>query len=344
HGRRREALKEPTVDEKEQNRQRVEKYCALNSSVMDLRSKSVFSTDALNQTRRLLELNTELHTVWNYRRQVFMQLDIWQDPEERQRVLEEELRFLMEIIMKNIKSYWMWNHRVWALSSLPRPEWQRELKLVAKLLAVDARNYHGWDYRRFVVARLKETVVDERVVDEQEFAFTTEQIKRDCANHSAWHNRSKLLPAVLSSTSEAAQASMLEEETKLILNAIYTDPDDQNAWLYYEWLVSMQPSDTSRLILLRNKVTAIRELLELEEDSKRPLIELVIALTAIDCMRPELVTNSEKQECLETLSVLQCIDAYRVGRYSDMNRILAQRWGLAANSSTTKPGLAVVEP
>ncbi|KAJ2822354.1 Rab geranylgeranyltransferase [Coemansia furcata] len=318
HGRRREALKEPSVDEKEQNRQRVEKYCALNTSVMNLRAQSVFTTTALDQTKRLLELNTELHTVWNYRRQIFTHLDAWHDTAQRQGMLDAELGFLFEIIRKNIKSYWMWNHRVWTLNSMPKADWQKELALVAQLLSLDARNFHGWDYRRFVVSRLDD-------MDVEEFTYTTEQINRDCANHSAWHNRSKLLPAVLARSDRAAE--MMKTERDLILNAVYTDPDDQNAWLYHEWLVSIQPSDEDRCRMLRDKVAAIRELLELEDDEagcKRPLIELVDALAAID--RLEGVADDEKKECLETLHKLKTIDTYHVGRYSDMIHMLGQRW------------------
>ncbi|KAJ2737287.1 Rab geranylgeranyltransferase [Coemansia sp. BCRC 34962] len=321
HGRRRQALREPSVNEKEQNRQRVEKYCALNTSVMNLRAQSVFTTPALDLTKRLLELNTELHTVWNYRRAILTHLDAWQDPAERQRVLESELDFLFEIIRKNVKSYWMWNHRVWTLNSMPQADWRKELALVARLLDLDARNFHGWDYRRFVVSHMEDMHV-------AEFAFTTEQINRDCANHSAWHNRSKLLPGVLAKSGNAAE--MLRNEQGLVLNAIYTDPDDQNAWLYHEWLVGIQTSDEDRCRMLRDKVAAIRELLELEDgddaSSKRPLIELVGALAAIDKL--EAVTGEEKSECLDTLHTLKNIDGGHVGRYSDMIQMLGKRWEL----------------
>ncbi|KAJ1845749.1 Rab geranylgeranyltransferase, partial [Coemansia sp. RSA 2703] len=250
---RRELVREPTVDEKAQSKQRVDKYCALNTHVMELRSSNVYSEDALSTTRRLLELNTELHTIWNYRRQILVHLDGWKSEDGRQVILEQELAFLLEIIMKNIKSYWMWNHRVWALSQLPSPSWDRELKLVAKLLAVDARNFHGWDYRRFVVSKVKEAADDPVAVDVSEFAFTLEQINKDFANHSAWHNRSKLLPSVLQRCTDDERKKMMDDEIELIINAIYTDPEDQNAWLYHEWLLDIQPSRKEKCALLRDK-------------------------------------------------------------------------------------------
>ncbi|KAJ2548957.1 Rab geranylgeranyltransferase [Coemansia sp. RSA 1933] len=327
HGRRRQAVKEPTIDEKEQSKQRVEGYCALNDVVMQNRAQGVYTHKALEQTQRLLELNTELHTVWNYRREIFARLDEWQDAEKRQVMLEKELAFLLEIILKNIKSYWMWFHRVWTLTSLPTPAWERELALVAKMLAHDARNYHGWDYRRFVVARLKESLDSEPqrdAVDASEFAFTTEQINKDCANHSAWHNRSKLLPDIM--RKDDGSGGVLKREFDLILNAIYTDPDDQNGWLYYDWLLDIQTDVEEKQKLLHDKVAAIRELLDLEEDSKRPMIELVETLVVLDKMAPGSVGSAEKRECLDALLKLEQIDTYHIGRYKDMSARLNKCW------------------
>ncbi|KAJ2372369.1 Rab geranylgeranyltransferase [Coemansia sp. RSA 2607] len=326
HGRRRELVREPTVDEKAQSKQRVDKYCALNTHVMELRSSNVYSEDALSTTRRLLELNTELHTIWNYRRQILVHLDGWKSEDGRQVILEQELAFLLEIIMKNIKSYWMWNHRVWALSQLPSPSWDRELKLVAKLLAVDARNFHGWDYRRFVVSKVKEAADDPVAVDVSEFAFTLEQINKDFANHSAWHNRSKLLPSVLQRCTDDERKKMMDDEIELIINAIYTDPEDQNAWLYHEWLLDIQPSRKEKCALLRDKVSKIRELLEIEDDSKRPLIELVETLVALDGLEPGSVTDAEKTECFDTLTRLKVLDSYHINKYIDTESMLCKRW------------------
>ncbi|KAJ2847912.1 Rab geranylgeranyltransferase, partial [Coemansia erecta] len=332
HGRRRQAAKEPTVNEKEQSRQRVEKYCALNDLVMQNKAQSVCTREALEATQRLLEHNTELHTVWNYRREIIVRLDEWQDAKKRQALLERELAFLLEILVKNIKSYWMWFHRMWALRLLPTPAWEQELVLVAKLLSHDARNYHGWDYRRFVVAQLKESLDSEAQrdeVDANEFAFTAEQINKDCANHSAWHNRSKLLPAIMRKAESGdgqGQKELLKKEFDMILNAIYTDPDDQNGWLYYDWLLDIQKDEHEKQKLLRDKVAAIRELLDLEEDSKRPMIELVEALAALEKIAPDSVGSKEKDECLATLQKLEKIDTYHVGRYKDISYNLSKRW------------------
>ncbi|KAJ2777620.1 Rab geranylgeranyltransferase [Coemansia javaensis] len=326
------AAGEPTAEEREQARRRVEQYRALSARVDALRRRGEASHAALDATRELLEQNTELHTVWGYRRRAFAGLAEWQDPERRQQLLEAELEFMQRMIRRNVKSYWMWGHRVWVLEALPRPRWAHELALAAKLLAVDARNYHGWNYRRFVVARLRAAAPDGgRAVDESEFAFTTEQITRDCANHAAWHNRSRLLPAILAARDPPARAAALAAEDALVLNAIYTDPDDQNAWLYCEWLLDIQPDDQARCRLLRARVAAIRELLDLDEACRRPLAELAAALVELDRLDPGAVAAAERAECMRVLERLAA-DPLQAGRFRDQRAALGRQWGVAAQT------------
>ncbi|ORX68358.1 protein prenylyltransferase [Linderina pennispora] len=307
----------------EESRQKVASYCALNNNVFSSKAASVFTHETLDLTTRLLKDNTELHTIWNYRRDIFTHLPEWTDLGTRQTMLEGELQFLLELIKSNIKSYWMWNQRVWALTELPKPNWELELGLVAKLLALDARNYHGWDYRRYVVSMMKKSGADPSTVDHNEFVFTTDQINRDCANRSAWHNRSKLLPAELERSED--REGVLATEMSMIMNAIYTDPEDQNAWLYHEWLLDIQESDGDRNRLLRDKIAAIRELLELEE-SKRPLIELVDAFVALDMLDAQAVTGEEKRECMDILERLKSMDSYHRRRYQDLETQLRRQW------------------
>ncbi len=113
--------------------------------------------------------------------------------------------------MKNSKSYWIWNHRRWAVlllapESPPVPSspadsvLQRELSLCSQLLKADERNcffsiepshtsVHCWGYRMFVVSRL-------RVDPSSELEYTTQKINQNFSNYSAWHYRSAYLTSV----------------------------------------------------------------------------------------------------------------------------------------------------
>lgn len=115
------------------------------------------------------------------------------------------------------------------------------------MLARDARNFHGWGYRRLVVQRLesrelnvlaeggeeqgegkgeKEEVTREvkrerkvggETRTKQELDYATRMVNSNLSNFSAWHNRSKLLPLELSES----QAS--NEERLKVLDSGMTD-------------------------------------------------------------------------------------------------------------------------
>jgi len=135
--------------------------------------------------------------------------------------LKEELTLLLPLLSSFPKCYWIWNHRRWTLQRateiLPSDKagvfWQEELGLVGLMLRRDVRNFHGWMYRRFVISSIesprRENVSGDGVENpstcntslvEQEFEYTTKMVQGvgGMSNYSAWHNRSKLIPRLLS--------------------------------------------------------------------------------------------------------------------------------------------------
>ena len=79
----------------------------------------------------------------------------------------------------------------------------------------------------------------DKVLDraQTEFDFTTNKIHKNFSNYSAWHNRSTLLGKFAEAMTEEEKASIVDNEFDLVRNAIYTDPEDQSAWLYDLWLI-----------------------------------------------------------------------------------------------------------
>lgn len=129
--------------------------------------------------------------------------------------MTSDLRFLVPLLRKFPKCYWVWNHRLWILQQstihlsgvTALRLWREELGLVNKMLSLDGRNFHGWGYRRTVIAALESnghihgnsgtTNTVGRSLVEEEFTYTTKMIETDLSNFSAWHNRSKLIPRLL---------------------------------------------------------------------------------------------------------------------------------------------------
>ncbi len=147
-----------------------------------------------------------------------------QRPEADIELISNDLDFLVPLLRKYPKCYWIWNYRLWLLGEasrrLPVPDslklWQRELDLVGKMLGLDNRNFHGWRYRRVVILGLESNYlkVQEKAksLTVDEFDYATRMIKSNLSNFSAWHARSQLIPRLL----DERQASHFERE--LFLN------------------------------------------------------------------------------------------------------------------------------
>ncbi|KAJ3339718.1 hypothetical protein HDU93_007834 [Gonapodya sp. JEL0774] len=167
----------------------------------------------------------------------------WQrSPDTVQSRLKSELRLLEDLLKTFPKSYWLWNHRQWVLQTLPEPEKEilRDLKLVEAMLDLDSRNFHGWDYRRYLVAFRAPGITDGVSHPKKEFEYTTKKINQNFSNYSAWHYRSTVLPNSFAPSEIPAQ---LHTEFELVRSAIYTDPQDQSAWLYQRWLLGARKHD-----------------------------------------------------------------------------------------------------
>ena len=144
----------------------------------------MFNQEIFNQTTKILNINLEFYTVWNYRKNAIPVIF----KEELMDKFKEELNFTFSCLLKNPKSYWVWNHRRWILEYLNSIEfWEKELKNVGKMLDMDVRNFHAWDYRRFILQKLPDYPLI------KEWEYSTSKICQNFSNFSAWHYRSTLL-------------------------------------------------------------------------------------------------------------------------------------------------------
>lgn len=99
-------------------------------------------------TTRILSWNPDFYTIWNIRRLILIRGILNKGSPlsdeaaclENRKIYVQELGLFMQLIRKNPKSYWLWNHRRWCLETMPDPDWNAELALVDKLLTMDARN------------------------------------------------------------------------------------------------------------------------------------------------------------------------------------------------------------
>ncbi|KAF9139476.1 Rab geranylgeranyltransferase, partial [Linnemannia schmuckeri] len=244
HGRKKEQAESPEVLKAREEKEAVlvREYLALKDSLKELIESNKRDNDALKVTTALLRKSPDYYTIWNVRRTILKEgfLDN-ADDETANKIYTGELEFVQENLKLNPKSYWMWNHRRWCLESMSQPRWDKELAMVGKFLEMDARNFHGWDYRRYIIRQLdlKDKEAKDKVLEraQSEFDFTTTKIHQNFSNYSAWHNRSTLLGKLAEDLSAEEREATVDNEFDLVKNAIYTDPEDQSAWLYELWLI-----------------------------------------------------------------------------------------------------------
>lgn len=338
-----------------------------------------FANTTFQQISSLLQQNPEYYTVWNHRRRLLQ--DVFQkelasgnnavsetaQPEapgssEQQQptltlaqqeiamLVKEDLTFLIPLIKQYPKCYWIWNHRSWLLATatthLPAQTalqlWQGELALDSKMLALDSRNFHAWDYRRRIVSEI-ERIGGESLV-EKEFGYTEKMIQSNLSNFSAWHNRSMLIPRVLEERNASAESrkELFDKEVEMITTALYTDPYDQSLWSYHQYLMStldegapvnraeytqtrktafLEPvTDGERVRYLEQEIESVKEMLDGAEDCKY----IYQALLEYSRRRLELGGDVDVEDTRKAmagwLEELRKLDPLREGRWRDMER------------------------
>lgn len=227
---------------------------ALQDDAIRRRREKVYDATSMAVTARLLEINPEVLTAWNFRREAIAAFererrgapsDATEDHEPLCGVsarakpnvdarevgnLADELALTERCLRKHPKSYPTWHHRKWCVARAARGEdseseqvsslLETELSMSKSLLDLDDRNFHGWGYRRFVVALMsargggsnakRQYSVGEGVFEIStasalsELRYSEEKIERNFSNYSAWHHRAACLPRAFSVSSSVA--------------------------------------------------------------------------------------------------------------------------------------------
>ncbi|OBZ75732.1 Geranylgeranyl transferase type-2 subunit alpha [Grifola frondosa] len=311
---------------KKREQAKLNEYLALTEEVLTKKKSKEWSKDAFALTTRLLHINPEFYTVWNYRRNILLHgIFPYSTAEEINEFLTDDLSLTTSFLKQHPKVYWIWNHRQWCLQEVPdgpteadpdgwrKANWNKELFVVEKMLEADARNFLAWNYRRNVLASMPN-----KLPEQAELAYTTRKIEANFSNFSAWHQRSKVL-ATLWNAGKLDPEKSKEEEFELVKNAMYTDPNDQSVWIYHRWLVGTGRDHA----IVNREIVAIQELLDEQPDSKWCMESLVFYKRLLLRNHPATIESSQREairsECMDLLRRLQIIDPERKQRYIDLS-------------------------
>lgn len=286
-------------------------------------------------SEEILASNGDVQTLWNYRRNCLLAFEnSFCQPSAEEGAANEaedklakyyvnEMNLTEVCLKKNPKSYGSWYHRQWCLIRVndkhvamatkhKQLSWTSELALCNQFLNADERNFHCWRHRSFVNKYGALPLMDE-------LKFTYEKICSNFSNYSSWHYRSKLIESLYQSNQ--IDSKIFLEELQLMENAVFTDPNDQSAWIYQKWLLlEYQRSDIRSPELdarMQEHLNNIQELSRLENDnSKWCLLSLVELMSLIDLKKYEPVI----MEYLDKLA--DQVDTYRKNFYLDYKKKL----------------------
>jgi len=103
-----------------------------------------------------------------------------------------------------------------------------------------------------------------------------------------------------------------------VMQAMYTMPSDQSAWLYHRWLMA-QTKDPE---VVKREIKLIQELLDEEPDSKWCLESLVQYTLLLHRLSPASFSTDPKATVYPLLDRLIKNDPMRKGRYEDVRKQL----------------------
>jgi geranylgeranyl transferase type-2 subunit alpha len=291
----------------------------------------------------LLSSNGDLQTLWNYRKNTILayENDDQFDQDQMTKLYLNELSLTEICLKKNPKSYGTWYHRQWCLlrankmglaQKNPLLGWENELKLCDLFLNADERNFHCWKHRYFVIENGQLSKLSE-------LEFTYEKICSNFSNYSSWHYRSKLIEQLY--YEDQISQEIFKKELELIENAIFTDPNDQSAWIYEKWfLIEHQRSFVKELKVDLDE-RLIRFKLAKEINLAKDLKQLRINNLVLD-FKPEfekveevwharLVTACSDFSCMKSSYHVRVELLIRNAEFCCSNEFLLQRLNADAN-------------
>ncbi|KAH9836195.1 protein prenylyltransferase [Rhodofomes roseus] len=180
------------------------------------------SPRVLALTWNIINMNPAHYSAWQYRYKTLLAMGA---------DLEAELRLMDDFAVTNMKTYQVWHHRRLLLTALRSPAAAAaELAFTARVLAGDAKNYHTWSYRQWLLVHFNDD--DEGGLWAGERAWVEELLEKDVRNNSAWHHRFLVVWASGVRRGDEDREAVGRTESAFAKDKIALAPNNPSAWNY----------------------------------------------------------------------------------------------------------------
>eukprot|EP01129_Flabellula_baltica_P010547 TRINITY_DN4471_c0_g1_i2.p1 TRINITY_DN4471_c0_g1~~TRINITY_DN4471_c0_g1_i2.p1 ORF type:complete len:235 (-),score=56.41 TRINITY_DN4471_c0_g1_i2:259-963(-) len=175
-----------------------------------------YSERALALTEEVVDLNPGNYTAWYYRRLILQALGGW----------KEEHALIKEFVEDNLKNYQVWYHLQCVVEALQDPS--GELEFIASVFekSNDAKNYHAWTYRQWLLVKFD--------LWENELDFIDKLLTEDVRNNSAWNQRW----FVIENTTDFG-IDTIRSEFNYTIQKILKAPNNLSPWNYLRGFCSL---------------------------------------------------------------------------------------------------------
>jgi hypothetical protein len=269
---------------------KASQWHTLSNELLRRRQQQDTSSTTLALIDKLLTVNPDPLYLWNHRREIFSK-----KPEAFD--YSTELILTQTALQNNPKAYGPWFHRKWVLQQLFLREnnndnveqdvdidftsvLEEERALIAQLLTADERNFHGWNYRRFLVS----------------CQLALEQTDGSIPNGSWWNNTLKEDAEIIESFSLMG-AQIAASDSTSSSRQIMAPPLNYPDVLQQEWNYSLDKivsnfSNASALYFRSQLLPLLVALKDQDEEEDDDDDDHSFALHRIIPMELELVENA----------------------------------------------------
>jgi len=216
------------------------------------------SERVLDLTEHIIRQNPAHYSAWQYRYKTLLAL---KSP------LDLELRLMDELAVKHLKTYQVWHHRRLLVTEMRKPA--PELVFITTSLKVDAKNYHTWSYRQWLLVYFNDDELWKGELD-----FVERMLTDDIRNNSAWHHRFFTVFQSGTRQGDEDRDEVLRRELAYVKDAISQAPNNASAWNYLRGVLDHNHVSYSTLQLFvqpytvpRSKDETTSEVIDLENPS-----------------------------------------------------------------------------